>query len=587
MLLLAAMTVALFFLSQLLCNACIVLIFAGSVDKRAESFYTDGLFQKLVLSGCSMTLSSVDCVLIGYNDRDFASVFAGAESTRKHSPVFSELRRNSTPFRGQQYPFMGLLNAARSEALGHSHDWHVCELPNLGISTLASFLHHRGLSVEWINFFNAERAKLDLLLEQKPLAVAITTTFYVNNDPIVELVQYVRERSPETKVVVGGPHIFNLCSDYDARTLEFLFKSIGADIFVFDSQGESTLAALLKALKGAEEAELASVPNLYYTTDGQNYEFTGRQVENNDLDTNVVDWSLFPSESYTPTVQMRTARSCAFSCAFCRYPTVGGALTLNSVDVLKKEFCKLAEAGVQNVVFIDDTFNVPLPRFKKICALLKEHNFRWFSYFRCSNADEKAFDLMAESGCAGVFLGIESGDQTILDNMNKYAKTSKYLHGIQSLKARGIVTYASFIVGFPGETRQTFENTLAFLEEAAPTYFNAGLYFHDTKVPIHQRAGEFKLRGGGFNWQHETMNWRQANELLDEMYLRVQNSLVLPTYMFDFWSIPYLLGKGLSLEELRQFAEKAQPLLRRGLRDEIPTKAEEQALLDVFRPSSS
>src|SRR5580692_8915848 len=75
-------------------------------------------------------------------------------------------------------------------------------------------------------------------------------------------------------------------------------------------------------------------------------------------------------------------------------------------------------------VFVDDTFNVPLPRFKKLLRMMidKAWGFEWISFFRCSNADEEAFDLMARSGCIGVFLGIESGDQTILEYMDKHAK---------------------------------------------------------------------------------------------------------------------------------------------------------------------
>ena len=93
-----------------------------------------------------------------------------------------------------------------------------------------------------------------------------------------------------------------------------------------------------------------------------------------------------------------------------------------------------ALGNIQNVVFIDDTFNVPLPRFKDICRLMirKNYRFNWFSYFRCSNSDEEAIDLMARSGCKGVFLGIESGSPHILQAMNKAATIEKYADGIEA-----------------------------------------------------------------------------------------------------------------------------------------------------------
>ena len=100
-----------------------------------------------------------------------------------------------------------------------------------------------------------------------------------------------------------------------------------------------------------------------------------------------------------------------------------------SLETIEKELDSLKRLGyIKNLVFIDDTFNVPLPRFKDICRLMieKDYQFNWFSYFRCSNSDEEAIELLAKSGCKGVFLGIESGSPTILKNMNKAATTEKY-----------------------------------------------------------------------------------------------------------------------------------------------------------------
>jgi p-methyltransferase len=81
-----------------------------------------------------------------------------------------------------------------------------------------------------------------------------------------------------------------------------------------------------------------------------------------------------------------------------------------------------------------------------------EFDLRWISFFRCSNADEEAIDLMRESGCVGALLGIESGDQKILKYMNKSATLERYKWGMERLHQRGIATFASLICGFPGET---------------------------------------------------------------------------------------------------------------------------------------
>jgi len=526
-----------------------------------------------------------DCVIVGYNDLDFEEVLSGARATENQSPIYSELKRSTARFRGKRLPYMGLLNAAMEAATGESARLHVCELPSLGVAYLTSFLRRRDLSVDYVNFYSGEIDKFKRLLADRPRSVAITTTFYVDNGPIIEIIKLVRELSPSTVIIVGGPHIYNICEAVDARSQDYLFKTIGADIFVFDSQGESTLAAVVSKLRESDQPDLSDVPNLIYSLDGGPFRHTERQIEDNDMDSNVIDWSLFPSSLFTPTVQLRTARSCAFNCAFCRYPAVGGALKLNSVDVIERDLLQLKDSGVRSVVFIDDTFNVPLPRFKQLCRSMIKHNLGldWYSYFRCSNSDAEAFDLMAEAGCKGVFLGIESGDQSILNNMNKHADLDKYRVGISSLTERGIATFCSFIVGYPGETEETVRNTIAFIEETSPMFYSAGVFYYDNKAPIAKRAEEFQLKGGGFNWRHATMDWRGAVEQADVMYKSIQNSTILPTFMFDFWSIPYLAGVGFDITQIQGFAKIAQEMLLAGLEDDnASSPALESRLVDFL-----
>lgn len=532
-----------------------------------------------------MPRDRLDCIVIGYNDLDFQTVVAEARATRGQSPVYNELQRSSARFGGRRLPYMSILNEAIARATGRSPNLNVCNLPCLGVAYLTSFLKKRGFEVEPVNFYSGEREKLEALLATEPRSVAITTTFYVDNAPIIEICKMVREKSPRTCVIVGGPHVFNICSSVDAKTADYVFRWIGGDIYVFDSQGEETLAKILGALRQSDPPALDEIPSLFHAIDGGSFRATARVIEDNDMDANVVDWSNFPQRIYTPTVQMRTARSCAFECAFCRYPAVAGALVLNSVEVLEREFHKLRDAGVRNIVFIDDTFNVPLPRFKKLCRMMirNRFDFHWYSYFRCSNADAEAFDLLAESGCKGAFLGIESGDQTVLDAMNKSAKLDRYQQGIKKLKERGVTTYASFIVGYPTETAETIGNTIDFIEEAAPDFYSAGVWYFDDKTPVAEMRERFSLKGVGFNWRHATMDWREAVEQANRIYKSVTGPTIMPTYMFDFWSIPYLVGQGVDVEQIRKFCRIVQQDLVRGLDDEIAHTDLETKLDEFFR----
>ena len=336
---------------------------------------------------------------------------------------------------------------------------------------------------------------------------------------------------------------------------------MGADIYVIEGQGELTLSQIVQCLNNG--GNLSSVPNIAYMEDGA-LRRTKVVSENNSLDENFVNWSAFPDTDLGVTLQTRTARSCAFKCSFCNYPGRAGALTLTSLDVLEKELdMMLALGNVQNVVFIDDTFNVPFPRFKEICRLMirKKYPFNWFSYFRCSNSDQEAIDLMAESGCKGVFLGIESGSPTILTNMNKAATIEKYHRGIEMLRQRNIMTFGSFIVGFPGETEETVEETISFIKDAKPDYYRAQMWYCEPGTPIQNEREKYDINGEGFVWSHRTMDSLEAMDHIDRMFLTIDESIWLPQWSFDFWTIPYLIGRGISLDHFRSFMADAQKML--------------------------
>jgi p-methyltransferase len=189
------------------------------------------------------------------------------------------------------------------------------------------------------------------------------------------------------------------------------------------------------------------------------------------------------------------------------------------------------------------------------------YGFKWFSYFRCSNSDEEAIDLMATSGCQGVFLGIESGSPTILRNLNKAATVEKYSEGIRLLHDRGILTFGSFIVGFPGETEDTISETVHFIREAQPTYFRAQPWYCEPGTPIQLERLKYGVEGNGFAWRHATMDAVRAMDHIERMLLSINESIWLPQWCFDFWIIPYLLGKGLSTGQLKNFVRRANRLL--------------------------
>ncbi|GGX75489.1 PhpK family radical SAM P-methyltransferase [Streptomyces hiroshimensis] len=507
-------------------------------------------------------MAGLDCVVIGYNEGNFDDYRVMSERAGPSSPEYQIFRKEHLVVDGRPMPWMDAFSTLRNRVTGRQDRYHVGEVFNLAALYLTSFLRRRGLSAEPVSLYSGERDRLADLLAERPMVVAVTTTFYVNILPVVPIVEFIREHSPESHIVIGGPLVDNLCLNGITDTVQDLFDAMGADSYVQESQGESALAKLTLALR--EGQDISAVDNVIHFTDGA-WRLTRRRPENNDLDDGSIDWSGFSPDLIGATAQLRTARSCAFKCSFCDYPSRAGALAAASVETVRKELRAMAELGVKNVVFVDDTFNVPPKRFKDICRMMIEEDLglRWYSYFRCSNArDEEAFDLAAESGCSGVFLGIESGDTEILANMHKLAQDSQYRVGLERLNERDITTFASIIVGFPGENARTVSNTVDFLNETKPTFWRAQAWWANPRSPVYKNQEVLGIKGEGYSWSHATMTSSEAAGLTDSMFDRVTGSTWLPLYDFDFWSLPYLAGKGVGVEELTPILRLSEQIMR-------------------------
>lgn len=510
--------------------------------------------------------AKLDCVVIGYNELPFDQYESFLRKYGENSEAYRDLKFSFVDLGEKKLDYVGLMNHVSSLARGRNGSnpeeaYKSGDIPNLAAAYLTTFLRRSGHETRYINLFQYEKQRLIDFLAEDPLCVAITTTFYVVNLPVNEMVEFIRQHNSKVKIVVGGPLISNHYRNNPGEQFATAVEDMGADIYVIEGQGELTLSRVVSCLKNGDD--LSSVPNLAYFENGK-LQRTKVVVENNSLDENMIDWRSFPEQALGPTIQTRTARSCAFKCSFCNYPTRAGALTLASLETIERELDSMTHLGnVTNAVFIDDTFNVPFPRFKEICRMMirKKYNLNWFSYFRCSNSDEEAIDLMAESGCKGVFLGVESGSPTILTNMNKSATVEKYTKGIEWLRQRGIMTFASMITGFPGETETTVQETIDFIRETRPDYYRSQMWYCEPGTPIQNRREEFRIQGEGFVWNHATMDSLEAMDHIDRMFLTVKESLWLPQWSFDFWIVPYLLGKGISLGQFKQFMSEAHSML--------------------------
>jgi len=493
----------------------------------------------------------VDCLIVGHNDGNFPSYVKMLEGMGTDSGAYRDLALSFVQWDGQPTRALDVFNRLGvPDANGDRRRYHNFEMLWPTILYLGSYLHRRGFSFNYVSLFQLGQNEFRQKLAEKPLAVAVTTTLYVTPNPVFEVVQFIREHSPETTVIVGGPFVANYVRQWDRDGLGALFSRIGADIYIDSSEGELALTRVLSTLRDGQLPR--GVPNVIYKDNGK-FVFNGTEIESNPMDTNMVDYTLF--DSLGSFVSLRTAKSCPYSCAFCGFPARAGKYVYLSPELVEAELDHISErASVTNLTFIDDTCNVPKGRFKKILRMMirKQYGFRWNCNYRSDHGDAEVIDLMAEAGCEGVFLGVESGSDSVLEVMNKTARRADYLKAIRHFGKVGIVTHANLIIGFPGETEQTVTETRELLAEAQPDFFRAQLWYADPITPIWSRREELGIRGSGFNWSHRTMDARTATGIVDDLFATIREPHWMPQTGFEQWSVFYLQRRGMSLDQVKR-----------------------------------
>jgi p-methyltransferase len=246
------------------------------------------------------TSKHLDCVVIGYNEQPFEEYETLLREWGEDSEPYRDLKFSFVNLGGRKLDYVSLLNQAwelahnNYQKVGGRREFESGDIPNLASVYLTWFLRKRGMEAKYINLFQLEKAKLETYLADNPYCVAITTTFYLLNFPVNEIVEFIRRRNSRVKIVVGGPLIANHLRNYSGEILEEMLQDMGADYYVDDSQGEMTLWRVVECLRN--KGEIGSVPNLIYFSDGKMIR-TQIAPENNSLDDNDINWAGFPNNS--------------------------------------------------------------------------------------------------------------------------------------------------------------------------------------------------------------------------------------------------------------------------------------------------
>jgi anaerobic magnesium-protoporphyrin IX monomethyl ester cyclase len=525
---------------------------------------------------------TIDCLLIGHNEMRFADYEQNIRSMGLHTGAYRDLNLNLIWYQDKPLAAAEAFNLFGSNRDSEPLD--ILKTLSPTIAYLGTFLQRRGFSFAYVNAFQAEKERLAALLKEADvLTAAITTTLYTSVFPILEIVDFVRRANPGVKIVLGGPFVATQVRSQEPGAVDFLFHTIGADFYVNSSQGEATLVHLIRSLKQGTPPH--QIPNLYYK-DGGGYRSTAAVPEDNKLSENMVNWELF-AHRLGDHAAIRTSISCPFACSFCNFPEYAGPYQPVDIPAIEQELDQLRRIEtVTSLHFIDDTFNVPVKRFKEILRLMirNKYTFRWHSYLRCQFADEEMAELMKAAGCEGVYLGLESGSDQILKNMNKAVRVEEYLRGIGLLKRYGLLCHGNFIVGFPGETPETVRQTVRLIEESGLDFFRVQLWYCLHVTEIWRQRQRFGIKGESFEWSHATMDSKTAADFIDRIFLSIDGPTWLPQYNFDVVNLWHMIFRGLPLPQVKSFIRAFNRGIKERLQDPAQKNIDDSLARELAEP---
>jgi radical SAM PhpK family P-methyltransferase len=510
-----------------------------------------------------------DCLIIGYNDGEFEHEVQMMRSMGADHPDYRDLNLNFIEYQGRPYRAMDILDHFHYEGRqdpGPRRKFHNAEVLWMVVMYLGTYLARRGFSFDYVNLFQNQKDELlEKLRTRKYLTAVVTTTIYNYDTPIREAVDFLREHSPETRIIVGGPYVAKRSETMEENDLKAVFKYVGADFYVRSREGEQVLARLLEELKGSRS--FAGIPNLAFRENGH-FVLTPTEREFNALYENIIDYSLFPKEDVGSYVNVRITKGCPFTCSFCSFPLRTEKYDVSRLEYIERELDSIHAVGtVTGLFFVDDTANVPLATFKEMMRMMirRGYGFKWHCFFRADFCDAELVDLMARAGCQGVFLGLESANDQMLINMHKTPRKHHYLEVVPMFKQAGIKVFASLFFGFPGETHATAQETIDFLAETRPDFYRPLVWYCDPVTPIWQERDRYGLKGYHFSWSHDTMDASTACDLVERCFFTFDTPLWVPDPGFNFVSLFLLQNRGMSFEQIETFLRSFNAVIREKL----------------------
>jgi anaerobic magnesium-protoporphyrin IX monomethyl ester cyclase len=356
----------------------------------------------------------------------------------------------------------------------------------IGLMYIAAVLQKADVKVEILDAFMAgtfrktgDALNVGMPFEQikqeieakTPDIIGISGPFTCQIENALKLSNLAKEVNPKILTVMGGPHVTLVPQ-------QFLEEAKNVDVAVI-GEGEYTMLEVVQAFEGKKQ--LSQVQGIAYRQNGRVVVNPSRPfIENLDklpypaYDLVDIEQYLSPkSIGYRSfqdrAISMITSRGCPFDCCFCAvHLHMGQKFRAHSSEYVLSHIQYVVDKfKVKNIFFEDDNLTLDIKRFEAICDGIIERKIKisWETPngVRADCLNMELLKKMKRSGVSSIFVGVESGDQNVLDKVIcKSLDLKRVVEFAKDAKQIGLKTGAFYIIGFPGETKENMQRTVDF-----------------------------------------------------------------------------------------------------------------------------
>jgi len=469
--------------------------------------------------------------------------------------------------------------------------------PHLGIAYLAAVSERRGDEVRVFDMDVEEVRLTDFVREYQPEIVGITS-----NTPQVKQGWSAARTIKlvlDVPIAQGGPHVSALPEESAARPeIDIVARGEGEETWIdlcntLEHVKASTPKFKTRDLFDPASKILDGVLGITYQTNDGKIHHTHERPAIADLDTLPFPaHKYFKMERYTslqPAIDaiemgksysIMTSRGCPYRCTFCSQSVMAEKWRARSAENVVKEWRHLIEdLGAQEIGVLDDSANINRQRVHALCDRLiaeKLNRVPWIPIngIRANLADEDLLRHMKAAGCIRVAFGVETGDEDILESIDKRVTHDQIRAAFKNAKKVGLETVGFFIIGLPGDNAKTMEKTIRFACELDPLVANFSMMtpYPGTKVweQVHRNGGRMLVK----DWQDYVFFEGKARYEIGETTAELQERKWKEAYR-RFYLRPHRIAMTLMRKSTWQHFPRT---LRMALKIVLPKKTKNDVL---------